>query len=98
MLFAEPYRQTALPSNRVEWLDRHLARLCVRSELTQSQYRNAEEKYSAVGDWLAASGSSLANYAPEVKLPGTSLKVSDSRPSYITRQRLLSQSASWKQQ
>jgi Second Messenger Oligonucleotide or Dinucleotide Synthetase domain len=80
VLLVEPYRQAVLPSNRVEWLDRHLARLCVRSELTQTQYRNAEDKYSAVGDWLAASGSSLAIFEPEVYPQGSMLLGTTVRP------------------
>ncbi len=80
MLLVEPYRQTTLPSSRVEWLDRHLARICVRSELTPTQYRNAEEKYTAVGGWLAALGSSLAIYAPEVYPQGSMLLGTTVRP------------------
>lgn len=80
MLLVEPDRQTMLPSSRVEWLDRHLARLCVRSELTPTQYRNAEEKYKAVGGWLAAPGSSLAVYAPEVYPQGSMLLGTTVRP------------------
>jgi hypothetical protein len=81
MLLVEPYPQTAaFPSNRVEWLDRHLARLCVLSELTQTQYRNAEAKYGAVGDWLAASGSTLALYEPAVYPQGSMLLGTTVRP------------------
>lgn len=80
MLLVEPYRQTALPSNRVEWLDRHLVRVCTLSELTATQYRNAEEKYHAVGDWLARPGSILAPYLPEIYPQGSMLLGTTVRP------------------
>ena len=80
MLLLKPNLQSTLPSNRVEWLDRHLNSLCVGSELTQTQYRNAEEKYRAVGDWLASNGTSLALYAPEVYPQGSMLLGTTVRP------------------
>jgi hypothetical protein len=61
-------------------LDRHLARVCILSELTPSQYQNAEEKYHAVGDWLGATGSSLAIFAPEVYPQGSMLLGTTVRP------------------
>jgi hypothetical protein len=61
-------------------LDRHLARVCVLSELTATQFRNAEEKYRAVGDWLAADDSSLALFAPEVYPQGSMLLGTTVRP------------------
>ena len=80
MLLVEPQAHTGLPSNRVGWLDRHLARVCVLSELTATQFRNAEEKYRAVGDWLAADDSSLALFAPEVYPQGSMLLGTTVRP------------------
>lgn len=79
MLLVEPERPT-LPSSRVEWLDRHLERICVLSELTSTQYQNAEEKYNAVGAWLAARGSSLAPFAPVVYPQGSMLLGTTVRP------------------
>ena len=86
MLLVEPERPT-LPSSRVEWLDRHLERICVLSELTPTQYRNAEEKYKAVGTWLAAPGSALAPLAPVIypqgsMLLGTTVRPYNSRHEY----------------
>jgi len=80
VLLVEPQAHTGLPSNRVGWLDRHLARVCVLSELTATQFRNAEEKYRAVGDWLAADDSSLALFAPEVYPQGSMLLGTTVRP------------------
>lgn len=86
MLLAIPERRT-LPTNRVEWLDRHLERICVLSELTPTQYRNAEEKYRAVGAWLALPGSALAPFAPVIypqgsMLLGTTVRPYNSRHEY----------------
>lgn len=86
MLLAIPERQT-LPTTRVEWLDRHLERICVLSELTPTQYRNAEEKYRAVGTWLALPGSALAPFAPVIypqgsMLLGTTVRPYNSRHEY----------------
>jgi len=80
VLLAEPQTHTALPSNRAEWLDRHLVRVCILSELTPTQFRNAEEKYHAVGDWLAADGGLLAVFAPEVYPQGSMLLGTTVRP------------------
>jgi hypothetical protein len=80
VLLVEPQIHTALPSNRAEWLDRHLVRVCILSELTPTQFRNAEEKYQAVGDWLATDGSSLAVFAPEVYPQGSMLLGTTVRP------------------
>lgn len=79
MLLVEPERQI-VPSSRVQWLDRHLARVCLASELTPTQFRNAEEKYRAVGGWLADSGSLLAAFAPEVYPQGSMLLGTTVRP------------------
>jgi len=80
VLLVEPEIPATLPSNRSEWLDRHLARVCILSELTPTQFRNAEEKYRAVGDWLATERSSLAIFAPEVYPQGSMLLGTTVRP------------------
>jgi hypothetical protein len=72
VLLVEPERQT-VPSNRSQWLDRDLERVCIVSELTPTEFRNAEQKYGAVGRWLAAPESSLAIFAPEVYPQGSML-------------------------
>jgi len=79
MLLVEPERQT-IPSNRSQWLDRHLERVCIISELTPTEFRNAEQKYGAVGRWLAAPGSSLAIFDPEVYPQGSMLLGTTVRP------------------
>lgn len=86
MLLVEPERLT-LPTTRVAWLDRHLERICVLSELTPTQYRNAEDKYRAVGTWLAVPGSALAPFAPVIypqgsMLLGTTVRPYNSRHEY----------------
>jgi hypothetical protein len=48
-----------------------LERICVLCELTPTQYRNAEEKYKAVGSWLAFPGSTLAQFAPVIYPQGS---------------------------
>ena len=80
MPLVEPQRQTALPSNRAEWLDRHLTNICLLSELTPTQYRNAEEKYRAVGEWLALPSSVLAPYDPVIYPQGSMLLGTTVRP------------------
>ncbi len=57
------------------------------SELTPTQYRNAEEKYRAVGTWLAVTGSALAPFAPVIypqgsMLLGTTVRPYNSRHEY----------------
>ncbi len=79
MLLVEPERQS-VPSSRSQWLDRHLERVCIISELTPAEFRNAEQKYGAVGRWLAAPESSLAIFAPEVYPQGSMLLGTTVRP------------------
>jgi hypothetical protein len=43
MFLVEPEPQM-VSSSRVQWLDRHLARVCLVSELSPTQFPNAEEK------------------------------------------------------
>lgn len=71
MLLVAPERPRILPATPVEWLDRHLARVCVLSEVTLTQYRNAEDKYRAVGEWLGLPGTALAPYWPEIHPQGS---------------------------
>ena len=50
------------------------------SELTPTEFRNAQEKYRAVGGWLAAPGSSLATFDPDVYPQGSMLIGTTVRP------------------
>lgn len=52
-------------------LDILLDEVCVALQLTKTQYESAEEKYSAVADWLSASGSPLAHLGPQVYPQGS---------------------------
>jgi len=79
VLLVEPDRQS-VPASRVQWLDRHLTRICTLSELTPTEFRNAEEKYRAVGRWLAAPGSLLAIFDPDVYPQGSMLTGTTLRP------------------
>ena len=79
MLLVEPDRQS-VPTSRVQWLDRHLTRIRTLSELTPTEFRNAEEKYRAVGRWLAAPGSLLAIFDPDVYPQGSMLTGTTVRP------------------
>jgi hypothetical protein len=79
VLLVEPDRQS-VPASRVQWLDRHLTRICTLSELTPTEFRNAEEKYRAVGRWLAAPGSLLATFDPDVYPQGSMLIGTTVRP------------------
>jgi hypothetical protein len=69
-----------LISPRAAWLDRHLERVCFQLQLTDNQYRNAEMKYHAVGDWLSAANSELAPFAPEIFPQGSMLLGTTLRP------------------
>jgi hypothetical protein len=80
MLLVEPERPAILPATPMEWLDRQLGRICVLSELTATQYRNAENKYRAVGEWLALTGSPLAPYWPEIYPQGSMAHGTTVRP------------------
>jgi Second Messenger Oligonucleotide or Dinucleotide Synthetase domain len=74
----EPY--PAVVSSRAAWLDRQLERVCLQLQLTNTQYRNAEIKYHAVGDWLSARDSELAPFAPEIFPQGSMLLGTTLRP------------------
>ncbi len=55
-------------------LDELLYRICEKLQLSDSQYRLAEERYNAIGDWLAKEDSSLHVYNPRI-YPQGSLKI-----------------------
>ena len=80
MLLAEPERPVIFPGTALDWLDRQLARICVLSELTPTQYRNAESKYRTVGEWLAVPGSELAPFRPEIHPQGSMAHGTTVRP------------------
>lgn len=67
-------------SPRVAWLDRQLERSCLQLQLTDTQYRNAESKYLAVGNWLSSRDSELAPFAPEIFPRGSMLLGTTLRP------------------
>ncbi len=52
-------------------LDDLLTRICEALQLSQSQHDIAAERYAAVGGWLAAPGSSLAKFRPEIYSQGS---------------------------
>ena len=78
LLLVDPQR-TVLPT-RASWLDRQLERVCVQLELTPTQYKDAEQKYGAVGKWLLDTGSPLAIYDPEIYPQGSMLLGTTVRP------------------
>ncbi len=55
-------------------LDDLLTRICEALQLSPSQHDLAVERYAAVGRWLAAPGSSLARFRPEI-YPQGSLRI-----------------------
>lgn len=55
-------------------LDELLYRICEKLQLSESQYRLAEERYNAIGDWLAKEDSPLYEYNPRI-YPQGSLKI-----------------------
>ncbi len=52
-------------------LDSLLDEVCDVLQITETQYRDAEEKYKAVGRWLADAGSPLAHLAPNIYPQGS---------------------------
>jgi Second Messenger Oligonucleotide or Dinucleotide Synthetase domain len=78
VLLVEPYSEVESP--RAAWLDRQLERVCLQLQLTDAQYRNAEMKYHAVGNWLSAPDSELAPFAPEIYPQGSMLLGTTVRP------------------
>lgn len=55
-------------------IDDLLVRICEKLQLSSSQYKLAEERYSAVGQWLHEGGSSLSRFSPDI-YPQGSLKI-----------------------
>lgn len=55
-------------------LDDLLLRLCEKLQLSEADYKKAEDRYNAVGKWLAQSDSGLAAYSPAI-YPQGSLKI-----------------------
>src|SRR5947208_71581 len=55
-------------------LDDLLDRICAALELSHTQHKTAEERYSAIGVWLSAPGSALARFRPEI-YPQGSLRI-----------------------
>jgi hypothetical protein len=66
--------------DRQDWLDRHLARVCLILQLTDAQYKDAKLKYEAVGRVLSSEGSLLAAYGPEIYPQGSMLLGTTNRP------------------
>lgn len=56
------------------WIDDLLVRICVRLQLTRTQYQEAERHYIHVGEWLGEAGSPLAPFKPEI-FPQGSLRI-----------------------
>ncbi|MFQ5899830.1 MAG: nucleotidyltransferase [Candidatus Methylomirabilia bacterium] len=52
-------------------LDQLLEEVCIALQLSPAQYRDAEEKYVAVGAWLADAGSPLACLNPVIYPQGS---------------------------
>jgi hypothetical protein len=52
-------------------LDELLYRICEKLQLSESQYRLAEERYNAIGDWLAREDSPLHKYNPHIYPQGS---------------------------
>lgn len=52
-------------------LDILLDEVCVALQLTRTQYQTAEEKYSAVAEWLSAPSSPLARLSPQIYPQGS---------------------------
>jgi hypothetical protein len=52
-------------------LDDLLDRICVKLQISPTQYKAAEDHYSAIGKWLGASGSSFEALKPEIYSQGS---------------------------
>lgn len=52
-------------------LDELLEQVCVSLQLSPTQYEDAKEKYEAVGRWLSAPESTLAQFRPEIYSQGS---------------------------
>lgn len=63
-------------------LNELLEEVCLALQLTDSQYHEAEDKYTAVGRWLAASESPLAPLGPEIYAQGSMLLQTTVKPRH----------------
>jgi hypothetical protein len=61
-------------------LDILLDEVCRALQLTQTQFNDAEQKYTAVGEWLAAPESVLASYRPRIYPQGSVALLTTCRP------------------
>lgn len=61
-------------------MDRLLADVCEALQITETQYKNAVEKYQNVGRWLAAPGSPLSHLRPEIYPQGSMALQTTVRP------------------
>lgn len=66
-------------------LDDLLARICGKLQITPTQYRMAETRYRAIGEWLAADGSQLAIYKPQIYSQG-SLRIGTTVKPLLTQE------------
>jgi hypothetical protein len=62
-------------------LDALLEIVCVKLQLSQTQYDMADDRYHAIGNWLLADGSPIATYRPEV-FPQGSLSLGTTTKPY----------------
>ena len=61
-------------------LDSLLEQVCLAVQLTAKQYRDAKEKYEAVGGWLSADGSLLKAFRPVIYPQGSMRLGTTNRP------------------
>jgi len=54
-------------------LNKALRLVAVKLDLDETRYRNAEEKYKAIGNWLNADNSNIKKYSPQVYSQGSFL-------------------------
>lgn len=64
-------------------LDDLLNRIVAAVQLTPEQHRQAEKQYLEIGEWLAAPGTSLAPYSPDIFPQGSMLTRTTVRPISI---------------
>jgi hypothetical protein len=76
MALADP----ALPRSSSSHLDVLLDEVCRALQLTNTQFKNAEEKYTAVGNWLSAPESALFYYRPRIYPQGSIALQTTCRP------------------
>ncbi len=55
----------------ISQLDDLLNRIGVKLQISATAYGQAEDRYNAIGDWLRAKGSPLAQYDPEIYRQGS---------------------------